>query len=200
MIRYDRILPSPFALLSIVPLTVLLVAVLDLQSVINYYRLDRSSQIVHQTAGAAVTGGLSHLDHLKATNTIVTFLIWGIVGIFCFSLVQMVPRVYREFQMSKQLSSDAYLHPATFVRATFLRSVILDFVGLAVCLLGLAVLIGIFLTVALPLGLQQTRLFLLGFSWPHLPNLLYGLVIVYIWLVVCWAWLKLIWNRRRLIA
>lgn len=196
-IQFKRILPTPFEMLSMLLLTVGIVALGYTQNLLSYYDLNSSTEVIHNSAGAAISSGLSRIDSLNMTAQVVTFLIWSGVGLFCLSLIQMIGRVFRGLELDEQLSSNRYVHPTTFVRAVFWKHVVLNFIATVVCVGLLVGAVYLFLVFALPFGLANTRLFLYGITPSRLGALLLGLALLYVWMLVFCVLFKLLVHRRQ---
>lgn len=199
-IRYSRIFPTKFQLICLLVLAVALITLGNAKQMLDHYGLRSSGSVIKDSAGSALTSGLSKIDKFNFTGPVVTFAIWAIIGIFCFSLVQGIARIYHEIEADKELSSNNYIHPDSFARGSFWHRVVLDFAGVFGCLsLIFSGLYGL-LAYVLPTSLADARPFLLGVSLGHLGGLALGLLILYAGLAVFWSLLKLFINRHRLAA
>jgi hypothetical protein len=199
-IRYDRFLPLPYELLLLIFVDVLLLIVGNARRMIDYYGLHNSDTIIRSGAGTVVTGGLSKIDRFSFTDPVVTFGMWALIGIFCFSAVQGIVRIYHEVEDDKELSSNDYVHPDSFVRRSFWERILLDFVTAFVCMLLIIAGLIMLWAFVLPTSLEHARAFLLGVSFVHLVDLMLSLVIMYAWLVVFYVLVKTFVNRHRLLA
>jgi len=199
-IHYSRIVPGKFGLISLIALDVVIVVLGNATQMLDYYGLRSSGSVIKDSAGSVVTSGLSKVDSFNFTGPVVTFAIWAIIGVFCFSLVQGIARIYRDIEDDKELSSNDYVHPETFVRRSFWNQVLLDVAGLIGCLSLIFASLYILLVSVLPTSLTDTRPFLLGGSPAHLAMFVFGLLVMYVWLVVFTTFLKLFVNRHRLAA
>jgi len=196
--KLQRIIPTWFEAIGLFVLVVLFVLVGSTPQLLEYYGLNNANQVIKQGAGHAITTGLGRLDGLSFTASAVTFLVWAVVGILCFAIVQALSRVYQEVKEENQVSSSRYIHPNTFARATFWRQVALDFVSI---FLSLAILIaGFYLLFAfvLPAALAYTQELLTGNGFQHLGGFVLGFCILYGWVLVLAAILKFVINRHRL--
>jgi hypothetical protein len=199
-IDITRIVPTLFEMLSLLLLAVGIIVLGNTKQLLDYYGLSSSDQLIKHSTSHAIASGLGKLDTFSFTDKVVTFLVWAVIGVLCFSVVQMIGRFYREFQDEEQVSSNHYIHPATFVRAAFWRRVILDFLGLLLCLVALGAALYGMLAYVLPIALTYTRAFLTGISLVHFGGFLLGFFMLYGWLFVLTVIPKLLVNRHRLMT
>lgn len=199
-IKFNRILPNTFQSVAVFILAIFVIVLGNTKQILHYYGLNSSTQVIHNTTSSAITSGLGRLDNFQATAGLVTFGIWAVIGLFCFSIVQMIVRVYRGLEEDEALSSNRYVHPATFVRKAFWKGVLGDFVGLILSVLLLAVVCYLFVGYGLAISLADTRLFLHGVSVARIGDVLLGFVLLYAWLLVITSCLKLVFNRRKLFS
>jgi len=198
--KYARLLPGTFELVSLIFLTVLVVILGNSRQLLDYYGLSTTNTVLRQSAGDAITRGLSRLDSFSLTSTVVTFLIWAAVGLLCFSIAQAIARGYHEFQREEELSSNRYVHPSTFTRRDFWRHVAGNFGLLVVGLLLLAIVLYLFFGYIMPIGLTYAQLFLQGVSIIHAGYFLLGLAVIYVGLVAIDLSFRFLTQRHRLIS
>jgi uncharacterized membrane protein SpoIIM required for sporulation len=199
-IRSKHIFPGTFELISLVVVSILVVVLGNSRQLLDYYGLSSTNQVLKQGAGDTIAKGLTQLDSFSFTGQVVTFLIWAVVGLLCFSVAQAIARGYQEFQREEELSSNRYIHPSTFRRSAFWKSVGWNFatVVAGLTLLGLA-LYGM-LAYVLPIGLTYTQVFLQGVSVLHLGYFLLGLAVIYVGLIILDCCLRLLTHRRQIIS
>ena len=196
--KLAKILPTSFELVSFLLLAALILLLGNSYQMLNYFGLEQSGETLHASAGNAVTAGLSKLDNFAFTSQVVTFLIWAIVGVFCFSIVRGIAHMYSEVKFDNDLSSSRYVHPATFTKARFWKRVGMDFAVLVAALsLTVAVLYGL-LAYLLPVSLAYTRSFVLGMTPGSTVELFAGFALVYVWLVVVDMCLRTVYHHRQL--
>ena len=179
-------------------LTIIILLVGNTQELLDYYGLSGTKHVIKQSAGHAISTGLGKIDTFSFTDKVVTFMVWALIGVLCFSVVQVIARIYREIEEEEKLSSNRYVHPKTFTRGVFWRRVALDFLGVVV---GLALLIGglyCLLAYVLPIALTYTQSFLTGVSVVHAGSLVVGFFMLYGWTLILAIVLKYIVNRHRL--
>lgn len=200
IIQFKNVLPTGFESASLLVLSVAIVALGNTRSLLEYYSLDSSNEVIHNTAGSAIGAGLARIDSLDMTAQVVTFLIWAVIGLFCLSFIQIIGRIYRGLELDEQLSSNKYIHPATFARAKFWQRVLLDFLATVVCVGLIGLVAYLFLAYGLPAGLAYTRLFLLGVSATRIGAFVLGFALLYAWLLVFCILFKLLVHRRKIFA
>jgi hypothetical protein len=197
-LQLKPILPSAIELFTSAFLTFGIVLLANSRQLLSYYGLQSSDQLIKSNAGNAISQALRAIDSLTATDGVVTFLIWAIVGVLCFAIVEALGHAYKEIEFENELSSTKYVHPATFTKAKFWKSVVFNFVVLTVAL-ALFLSVGLaFLLLILPVGLVYSRVFLFS---PSLVNALYmalGLAVVFVGLVAVNVVGRVLIFRRKL--
>ncbi len=167
------------------------------QQLLQYYGLTSSGQLVKNGVGGAVSHGLGKLDNFSITASAVTFAIWAVVGMLCFSIVRALARVYQEVELDAELSSNRYIHPSTFKRGDFWRQVTEDFALLLISLLIFGAVLVVFVSVVLPASIAYGRDFLSDVSIIRLGDFLLGLVLLYVGLIVVDIALRLVLFHRQ---
>jgi hypothetical protein len=198
-IDFKRVVPTLVELIGLLLLTIFIVVLGNTKSLIEYYGLAGSDEVISHSTSQAVASGLGKLDQFSFTDKVVTFIVWAIIGVLCFSIVQVIARFYHDFEAQEEVSSNRYIHPATFVRAVFWRRVVLDFIGLLLCLVALGAALYCMLAFVLPIALTNTRAFLTGISLINFGGFVSGFFMLYGWVFVLAIIMKLLVNRHRLI-
>lgn len=198
VINFHRIIPTTAEFIGLLLLTVLVVFLGSTKTLINYYGLSSTDQLIQQSTSAAVSNGLSKLDAFSITDRLVTFLVWAGVGVLCFNIVQGISRLYHQLEEEEQVSSNRYIHPKTFARSAFWRGVAIDFIGTVSCLALLAAALYCLVGYVLPVSLTYTQTFLTGPSLAHAGQFAIGFFMLYGWIVVLTIAFKLLINRHRL--
>lgn len=199
-LQLKRLLPSPIEIFASVFLTLVIVLLANSRQLLNYYGLQSSDELIKSNAGNAVSQALRAVDSLSATDGVVTFLIWAVVGVICFGIVEAIGRAYREIEFENELSSRRYIHPATFTKAKFWEGVMLDSITLALALAIFMAVGFVLLLFVIPIGLVYSRVFLFN---PSLLNALYmllGLAVVFVGLVALNVAGRFLLFRRRLVS
>lgn len=192
--------PSKTEYIALGFVTLGLVLLANSKQLLGYYGLTASDQLVRSSATGATQRGLRSLDSLSATNSIVTFLIWAGVGVICFAIVESIAAGIHEFRLEAELSSDRYVHPATFTKSKFWHSVLLDVCTFVFSFLLLASSIFGFALFALPLALSYCRPLLFSTSGSNIVFFAIGLVIIYSSLLIIDACIRLMLHRRKLFS
>jgi hypothetical protein len=197
-IKYQYLLPGrvELCILGIIAIAVTIIG--NAHRMCDYYGLNGSDQLLKQSASEGVNSGLSQLDAFSFTNQVVTFLIWAIIGLLCFSIVQAMMHGYKEFRHEEELSSERYIHPRTFTRRAFWRQVIASSVTQMIGFILLAIGTYVFLVYLLPISLIYCRVFLLGTDVTAFGYYVLGLAILYIGLIILNSFVRVIRQRQRL--
>jgi hypothetical protein len=196
-ITIRKFVPSGAELIGLIFLDILVLVVGNSKQLLSYYGLSASNQVVQGSAGSAISTGLSKLDNYSLTAAAVTFAIWAGVGLLCFSFVRGIADFYQKVELDKQLTSKRYIQPAAFKKATFWKGVFWDFgVLVAISVITLAV-IYLLLSVFLPTGIADSRLFTSGISAKSIIKVVTGLAILYVGLVLLDFCVRLLAHRRQ---
>lgn len=193
-----RILPNGFELIGLGFLTIFVTILGNSQQLIEYYGLSSSTDVIKTSASQAISNGLAVLDSFSFTRTVITFIIWGVVGLLSLSVVQAIGRVWQTIEYDEEVSSKHYVHPRMFTRKRFWREVIEDFFGLAAGVILLATSLYCFMAVVWPVGLTYARDFLLSMSLAKAGLFVVGLFVLYCGLTVILSCLKLLLHRHHL--
>jgi hypothetical protein len=193
-----KVLPTSFELVALILLDIMIVLLGNSHALLTYFGLQSSNAVLQEGAGAAVTRSLAHLDSLSLTDQVVTFMIWAGVGIFCYSVVQSIAKVYHEVEFDRELSSSHYVHPATFTKAKFWKQVIIDFAVLMLTVLVVALMVYILLAYVLPVTLAYCRAFMAGVSLISIVDIVIGLALMYVWLLFLNICLRIVVHHRQL--
>lgn len=192
--------PSAIEYAATASLAIGVVLLANTRQLLGYYNLEASNQVVKNSASNVVESALKSIDSLSATSGIVTFLIWAVVGIVCFGIVEAVASAAHEIQLESQLSSRRYVHPATFTKTKFWRGVLLNTTTLLLGLILLAAASFVFIVFLLPLGLAYSRPFLINFNFVSLLDILLGVVVIFAGLLVLDICVRLLLWRRRVFS
>jgi hypothetical protein len=192
--------PSAIEYAATASLAVGVVLLANTRQLLGYYNLETSNQVVKNSASNVVESALKSIDSLSATSGVITFLIWAAVGIVCFGIVEAFAGAVHEIRLESELSTQRYVHPATFSKAAFWQGVLRNILTL---LLGLALLTAVSLEFALfllPLGLAYSRPFLFNFTFTSLLDILLGIILIFLGLLVLDACMRLLLWRRRVFS
>lgn len=194
---FRSLIPSSTETGGIAFAALLVVLLGNAKGLLNHYGLALSAEVVKSHIGSKVGDGLSKLDHFSLTGSVVTFAIWGVVGLITFSVLQAVLWVSSEVKYEEEVSSDQYVHPAGFSRQGFWRQIFISALMSFGLLILLAAAVILYLLYALPYGLTYARRFLLHASLFGIGDLLLGLSVVFVGTYTLYICLKLVvWHHR----
>lgn len=135
---WDTVRPSGLDVAYCVAVTTFLLVVLMLPTIFGQYNTYGTSEVLRSGAGSVLGKFLLRIDQLSFTNNIVTFLLWGVVGMVVYGLISSVIRALAKAEQERELASDEYVHPAAFSRAKFWHEELLisgtTIVSAAICL------------------------------------------------------------------
>lgn len=135
-----------------------------LPTLVRYFHLTHAQTLLLDNIKQGMEKVLTVLDSLSFTNTVVTFLFWGVVGIVVYGLTAALVRLWQAGEEDKELVSDEYVHPTGFSKRHFWRQIIekeaLSAVILAAGLIG----IGAAIFWAFPSGIMHVQALLDSFS------------------------------------
>ena len=131
--------------------------VMLLPTMLSQYNLFGARGVLRSDIGEAFTKLLAKIDNFSFTDTVVTFLFWGVVGIFVYALVSAFTHVVEEAEEEYELMSEEYVHPSTMSRKNIWREKLV--VGLLsfVSMLIFIAMVGAVLAVLLPIALIHLR-------------------------------------------
>lgn len=195
--RLIQLTPSAAEFVGGLFLSIVAIFAANSKQLLSYYGLQSSNQLIQSSTGKVVTDGLRTLDSFSATDGVVTFLIWAVVGVLCFGIVEGLGHAYQEFKLENDISSGKYIHPATFTKGKFWRGVVIDSATLAFGLVLLLVSILVFAMFLLPLGLAYSRVFLFDTSIAHAVYILLAVAIVFVGLLLLDIAVRYLLHRRR---
>lgn len=156
-----------------------------------------SSAIVKGQVTSKVGSGLQTLDSFRLTAGLVTFLVWGLVGLVTLSVIRGIMQATGAIKFESELSSNRYVHPQGFNRDRFWRRVIIDTVLSFALLLLLVVGAIAYVVWAVPFSLNHVRSFILETSVTNAIGLALGAVILVATTIAVYYLLKLVlWHHR----
>jgi uncharacterized BrkB/YihY/UPF0761 family membrane protein len=156
-----------------------------------------SADVVGRQLSGQVTSGLSALDSLSLTPGLVTLIVWGAVGMVIYSFIQALQRASASVKDTREVSSNRFIHPKNFDRRAYWRQVLVHTGASFGLLLLLALLAGLYLFYAIPVGFYYTQVFIQQMGVSQVPNLLLGLFVVLTGTTALYYVIKLVrWQRR----
>lgn len=121
---FECVKPSRFELIAAVGIGLLSFFVISIPTLIRHLKLTHAQTILLDNIGHEVEKGLSKLDSLSFTNTVVTFLFWGIVGILIYGITTALVKLWQAGEENKELISEEYVHPEGFSKRHFWRQIV----------------------------------------------------------------------------
>jgi hypothetical protein len=198
-IRLKTIIPSLQEAIVASVVSIIILFLTNSKQLLSYYGLQSSNEVIKSSAGNVLSDALKTLDSFSATNGIVTFLIWAVVGTVCFAIVESLGGAYHEFRLERQVSSNKYVHPLNFSGSKFWRGVILNAISLFFGLALLAASTLLFMILVLPIGLAYARNFLFDVTVVNAVYLVLGLLVMTVGLLVIDIAIRFLLNRGRLV-
>lgn len=161
-------------------------------TILRHFHLTQAQTLLLDKIGREVGKLLSLLDSFSFTNTVVTFLFWGVVGIVIYGLTTALVRLWQAGEEEKELASDEYIHPNGFSRTHFWRQVIEKEAYSVAVLMAELIVICALVFWAFPSGLMRVDALLGNFGFTSVALfLLYSVIISGIFclgLLVLKAW------------
>jgi hypothetical protein len=196
--RLGKIFPTLQEVILAAVLSAIIMLLANSRQLLSYYGLQASDEVIKTSAGNVFSDALKQLDSFSATSSVVTFLIWAVVGIICFALVESLSGAYQELRLERQISSNRYVHPTNFSTTTFWRGVFVNAFSLLIGLVLLAVVTILFMLIVLPSGLAYSRSFLFEPNLANAVYLLVGLAVMSVGLLLIDIVVRYLLNRRRI--
>lgn len=195
-----NLIPTVYETIGLVALSLLVVLLGNTRELLDYYGLQSSGQVIKTSAGQAIGNGLNKLDSFSFTDRVVTFIIWAVIGMLCFSVVQGIAKVGHDIEYEERLSSNKFVHPKTFRKGAFWVQVFKNFIMLVVSLAILCALLFLILLYILPASLAYCRVFVGGINLTSAADFLIGLAIIFFGLLMLDLSLRLVVNHHRVLG
>lgn len=122
---WDIVRPGGIDVAYSVAITALILFVLGMPTILDKYNTFGAREVLASDTGSFVSRVLLRIDELSFTNNVVTFLLWGLVGMVVYALVSSLLRALAKAELERELASDTYVHPAAFSRTKFWREELL---------------------------------------------------------------------------
>ena len=167
------------------------------QDLLQRYNLISSSRVVHDQLSKGVTHGLRTLDSFAVTQNATTFIVWGLVGLITFSVIQTIWQTSQRVQYEEAVSSNEFIHPQNFNRTTYWQVILTNLV-LSIAFLALFfVLAVVYVLFVFPFATHHVGHFLLRPGFSNIPDLLVGLFVGFVSTYALYvAWKLVVWHRR----
>ena len=190
-------LPSSLETWGVAFFSVVIAVLGNTHDLLQRYGLISSSRIVHDQLGKGVSQGLHTLDSFAVTQNATTFIVWGLVGLVTFSIIQTIWHTSQRVQYEEAVSSNAYIHPQNFTRRAYWRSIVTD-LCLTIAFSALVFVVAVVhVLFAFPFATHHVGHFLLQISISNIPDLLTGLAVGFIATYALYAaWKLALWHHR----
>lgn len=195
--KIRTLIPSSTDVGAAIFLTLLILLVGNAHDLLQRYGLLSSSQVVNSQLHHVVGSGLGWLDSKQATTNIVTFAIWGVVGLVAFSLVQTLLRATGKIRYEKEFSTNRYVHPSEFRSDSFWRQVGTSMVVSMLLIILSVVSLLLYILAALPASFTFARRLLLQPSIAHIGDFAVGFLGLFGCTLVVYLLLRLTVRQHR---
>lgn len=118
---WDTVRPSGIDIAYCVAVVFFGLCIVLSPTILDTYDLLGAREILGSGFGNFIGKVLASIDRLSFTNNVVTFMLWGVVGMVVYGLVSSLLRALQRAETERELASDEYVHPAAFSRAMFWR-------------------------------------------------------------------------------
>lgn len=168
---------TAFEVFSSIGVGVIVFFLITIPTMIRHFELTQAQTVLLDKVGHNTQKILSRLDSLSFTNTVVTFLFWGLIGILIYGLTTALVRFWQAGEEDKELASDEYVHPTGFSRRRFWKQIIEKEVFSAAILTAELIVICAAIFWAFPFGLMRVQVLFNGFG-------IIELLLVLLWTVI----------------
>ncbi len=199
-IHIGRLVPTKTELLFCAFLTAVIALLSNSSLLLSTLGLTSAAASIRSGASETISEGLTKLDSYELTNTIVTFAVWALIGLFTLSIIQAVGHVIYEFNEENRLSSNAYVHPKNFSRKGFWHEVFMTTLGTFLVAVIAVGYIFIFCIYLLPISALYIGAYISNFQTSELPYALLGLAILFVSIVGLNICARLIRFRHQLVT
>lgn len=156
--------PNATELLGSIGAALIVFFLVAIPTIIENYHLTQAQEVLAHHVGRVVHGILASLDAFSFTSTLVTFLFWGIIGIFIYGFTTVLVHLWQAGEEDKEIISDEYVHPAGFSRTTFWKQIVEKEVFSAILLVAELIVIAALMFWAFPLALLRVAALFEAFS------------------------------------
>jgi hypothetical protein len=194
---YRQLVPSAFEVWCVSLGALALLVAGNAKIFLQRYDLISSSAVVHQQLSSTVGSGLGVLDSYSFTPGLVTFMTWGIIGLFTFSLVQAFVRASGVIKFEREVGSNRYVHPQNFSQDSYWKRIVTDSAVSFALLVLLGVVAMMYLLFVIPVGFIYAQRFLLHAQVGTIVSLLLGVFTVFVGTAILYLLLKLVILHHR---
>jgi len=121
---FECVKPGNSELFAAAGVGILSFFIIAIPTLIRHLHLTHAQTLLLDNIGHWVEKVLSKLDSLSFTNTVVTFLFWGVVGILIYGLTTVLVKLWQAGEEEKELVSERYVHPEGFSKRQFWKQII----------------------------------------------------------------------------
>lgn len=167
---------------------------------LDIYGAQASWSVVLASVSGVVGRLLTWLDSLKITATVVTFIIWVVIGLIVVCIIEAFISVTRQVAYEAEYSSGKFFHPGHFSRLSFWRHVAIQSLA-TIAITGLLLaLVFLSLVYILPIASTYASSFAFetGLNAPGYITL--GLAVIFIDLFALDVCVRLFLHRNRAVA
>lgn len=154
---WDMARPSGIDIAYMVVVTLLLLLIMVLPTIFDEYNTFNSREILATGTGNFIKSILLRIDQLSFTNNVVTFMLWGTVGMVVYAFVSSLLRALAKAEFERELAGDGYVHPSSFSRAKFWREELLISASTVISMALLVAMSAVTLLVFLPMATIHIR-------------------------------------------
>lgn len=198
------IVPTRHELLLASLLALFLTIVSNSLHIFNQYISNWLGTASNTDARAVAYAITTHIDAYKPSRTIITFLLWSLLGLFLYALGIGLQHTWQRVAYLQRMNFRRRTarglwrrHPWT--KAAFWKQWCLTSLGSFVALGTAGFIMGLFIICILPISLIYTRVFI---GTPNIFNTFFGLMgvsMLVIGLILVFVAIRLVCNRRRLL-
>lgn len=182
-IQLKKLTPSKAEVAFCGFLAVVLGLLSNTQLLLSTQGLTTAAHSLDSGAREAIASGLAWLDTYELTTTVVTFLVWALIGLLTLSIIQAFGHVLYEFDEKSRLSSNAYIHPSNFNRKKFWHAVYVTSLGSFAVAASALIYIVIFCLYLLPISSLYISAYFNEFKLADLPYTLLGFALLFVSIV-----------------
>lgn len=159
---FECVKPSHFELFAVAGVGLISFFIIAVPTLIRHLKLTHAQTVLLDNIGHGVEKALSKLDSLSFTNTVVTFLFWGIVGIVIYGMTTALVKLWQAGEEDKELASEQYVHPQGFSRRQFWKQIVEKEIFSATILIAELIVLCATIFWAFPFGLMRVEALFAG--------------------------------------
>lgn len=179
-------------------LGLIIVFVLVLPTLLVTYNLLGLESILKTEIGSQVRNFFEGIDSISMTNSVVTFLFWGGIGLIVYALVSSFVRGTQRLGEELEASIQEYISAKNIDKNAIQKSIIVNSLIRLGILTALVIVSGMVIMVLLPVATIHWRSFVLTPDLKDLTTALGGSIILSIGIAALFMLVRA-WRYRRLI-